>query len=894
MATREQALQQMLACGMPELPPGHPRLNTDKIVRYGPKKKAWYKLFEYKARNGKYYVTGAFGIWQGEDNGKIKIESDFEGMESDERERLQRSHAEMERREQAKAKDRADFAGRRAQAQWEAARATGECPYLVRKGLMAEGSKELPEKGLRVATDGTLLVPAIRYDVTEAQADDPTYSGPRRLAGVQKIAPDGSKRFNKNMAKAGTACRIGKKPKDGQLLIIGEGLATVLSAHLALDKRQTFFVAFDSGNLLPVARILRKQFPKSPILFIADDDAYLEAYLNKRLRSNYDVTALFRADFGEQTYETKYGKVVVHADLEMDGCGTQFLRCGVNIGDKLQTFMLHNPGRHAAWAASSAIGNAWVCWPEFAERVVDRDPDKPRLTDYNDLHKAEGIDRVRDLLASEVKTIIAARELAVQLAKGAPASGEAEKGARKTRGGKSSEPPVDDKFDWGGFFQRFTYIYPTDTAWDALHHNLVKISYLRIHFGDGIINWWLRSDQRRTVNDIDVVFDPTCKCDATRCINLFAGIDAQPSADGSCVKILELLQYLCGEKGQDIAPITEWVLNWIALFVQKVGAKMQTAVVMHGVAEGTGKNLFWGIVRDIFGRYGSLITQAELEDKFNGWMSQKLFLIANEVISRQELRHHVGRLKNYVTEPVIPIRDMFMPIRYEANHMNMVFLTNELQALQIGPNDRRYMIIKTPPVAPDSFYKEVLAELAAGGGAAFHHYLQTRDLGDFTEHTKPIHTGARDDLIELGLGSAQLFQRELYDGLLEPLHYGPCFGRDLYRGYSIWAVRNGVKNPRPSNQFSSEFMSMNGVSRKVDRVRDPDKALEKGLKPDQIPQRTIFIMGERDPEKAEKDWKEESCARWRYALREYAADNNLHAPGSSGRSDGRNDDEPAY
>jgi phage/plasmid-associated DNA primase len=54
----------------------------------------------------------------------------------------------------------------------------------------------------------------------------------------------------------------------------------------------------------------------------------------------------------------------------------------------------------------------------------------------------------------------------------------------------------------------------------------------------------------------------------------------------------------------------------------------------------------------------------------------------------------------------------------------------------------------------------------------------------------------------LGLEGVQQFQRELHDGLLHPLEYGPCFAGDLYRAYQIWAGRNGIKNPRPSNMFS--------------------------------------------------------------------------------------------
>jgi hypothetical protein len=68
----------------------------------------------------------------------------------------------------------ARFAGNRARQQWDSGRARigdGETvPYLARKRLQWEN-------GLRVYTDGTLLVPMVRYDVTEEQEKDPAYTG---------------------------------------------------------------------------------------------------------------------------------------------------------------------------------------------------------------------------------------------------------------------------------------------------------------------------------------------------------------------------------------------------------------------------------------------------------------------------------------------------------------------------------------------------------------------------------------------------------------------------------------------------------------------------------------------------------------------------------------------
>lgn len=859
MATLDQAVQQMLAAGMPDFPPGHPRTNTDRIVRYGPGKRAFYRLWETAGKSGRYYVAGMFGMWGAIDTENIK--TDWEGMEREERERLQRAQAEAERREKAKRAERAQFAGGRAEQQWQAARPSGACPYLVRKGLMKEGATELPEKGLRVAGDGTLYVPMIRYDVSEQDVNNPEYTGPRRLAGLQKIAPDGVKRFNKGMAKEGVACRIGKRPKDGQLLIVGEGLATVLSAHLALEKRCTLFVAFDSGNLLPVGKILRKLYPKSPILFLADDDAYLEAYLNKRLRDNHSVATLHRLDFGEQTYEAKHGALIVRADMELDEKQTPFLRCGIEIAGKLQMFMLRNPGRTAAWNASAALGNAWVYWPKFAERKLERDPDAPRLTDFNDLQAAEGLDQVREQLTVEIKALETAIELSAAVRAGVPEAEPGGKSSRKKRGERGPGPPA-RSFDWGEFFQRFTLIYPTETAWDEKLEAIVKVSAMRLAFGKQAVDYWLESPDRRMLTENDVVFDPSGKAMPPAKINLHRGMPIKP-AEGECGKLLNLLHWLCDEKDN----IFEWVLKWAAYPLQHPGAKMATAIVMHG-QEGTGKNLFWGAVAEIYGKYGAFITQFQLESRFNDWMSCKQFVVANEVVTRVELRHVVGYLKNLVTEPRIPIEVKNMPLRYEDNHMQIVFLSNELRPLFLSPGDRRYLVVKTPGTRDAEYYAGVADELAAGGSAALHHYLLNLQLGDFGEHSKPIETDAKRDLIELGLSSTQLFWNEMHEGIV-PLPYGPCLSTDLYRAYSAWCTRNGEKMPSRINLFSHEFMSMNGVTRRPIHIADPDRPAEESLPVERRPTRKVFLMGIRPEDQEETRWVKKNVDGFRAALRDY-------------------------
>jgi putative DNA primase/helicase len=880
MSTYDQAFDQLIAAGMP-MPPDGQLMADGKKHYYGPKRKACYCAYEYPARNGKRYISG-WVLWYGKVDYQT-FRADFTGMEPDERLRLQRARVETERQEREKKEQRARGAAGRARDQWNHARARlteGEpidrqIPYLARKRIPFA-------KGLRFTTDGTLYVPMIRYDISEDQEKDPLYTGPRRLVGLQKIAADGSKLFNKGMAKAGAAFRIGPKPKDGDLILLGEGLATMASASLALEHAYSAFVAFDAGNLLPVAKILRALCPQSPILFLADDDAYLFSQLNKKLRDAYGVTEIHDVYFTERELPSANGPTVSRVELVTGSDGRADALIGsVEQGGKVFPYSITNAGREKAAAAAAEVGLSWIAYPKFADRKLPPDPECAKLTDYNDLHAAHGLDAVLEQLAGEIKAVKEAIEFARQLRDGVQGSADGEERIAKAASGKGGKGGDDDP-DWelhDRMLRRFTLIYPSETSFDNDLGELVRISNMRYLLRGGAVDRWLNSPRRRVLHPDYVVFDPKGLHDRTKTVNLFRGIEMKPKQGGDCKLLLELLQYLCGEQGQDITPFTDWVLNWIAYPLQHVGAKMQSAVVMSG-PEGTGKNQFWGTVADIYGRYAALITQAELEDKFNSWQSAKLFIIANEVVTRAEMSHLVGKLKNLVTEGKIYINRKMQDQRYESNHMQIVFLSNELQPLKISAGDRRYMILRTPAILDAAFYKAVGAEIKAGGAEALYAFLLARELGDFNEHSKPPITQAKEDLVDLGLLPSQLFWRELHDNLLG-LPYVPALATDVYKAYTIFCARNNHRAPEASNRFGPNFMSMNGIRRVDKRVPDPDRPAEVKLvdagHDEKLRMRRVYLMGEFDPNPdLERQRVIKGVSDFRKALRAYLADETVY------------------
>lgn len=91
------------------------------------------------------------------------------------------------------------------------------------------------------------------------------------LKGVQTIYDDGRKKFTYGMAKPGTACRLGL-PVVGDPVFVCEGYATGMSIRMALERRYAVFVAFDAYNLPVVVAAVHATLPGTPIVICADDD----------------------------------------------------------------------------------------------------------------------------------------------------------------------------------------------------------------------------------------------------------------------------------------------------------------------------------------------------------------------------------------------------------------------------------------------------------------------------------------------------------------------------------------------------------------------------------------------------------------------------------------------
>ncbi|SOD17742.1 toprim domain-containing protein [Nitrosomonas ureae] len=95
----------------------------------------------------------------------------------------------------------------------------------------------------------------------------PIYNESDQLVNLQFITPEGGKRFLPGGRKRGCFHIIGEISEN---ILICEGFAT--GASLYEDCGQRVVVAFDAGNLLPVAKNIKELSPDSEIIICGDND----------------------------------------------------------------------------------------------------------------------------------------------------------------------------------------------------------------------------------------------------------------------------------------------------------------------------------------------------------------------------------------------------------------------------------------------------------------------------------------------------------------------------------------------------------------------------------------------------------------------------------------------
>ena len=678
-------------------------------------RRGWYMLHELALSSGDVVLVGSYGVWRGNENNTQRIDLQKRELSKEQRESLRKRLAEDRRRAERERKAAGARAAARAAKVWSKCLPTGDSEYLGRKGVGGHG--------VRYSPSGAMVIPML--DLAG------TIHGLQIIRG--KSLAQSARRPEKEFWPAGLVKKghfhlIGTPTN---IVLVGEGYATCATLHEATGFPVA--VAYDAGNLAPVASALHKRYPLARILVCADDDAFTPG----------------------------------------------------------------NPGVTAASAAALESAGAMIV-PRFADedaRAAAFEQKSQKLSDFNDLHQLEGLHVVRTQVEARLSEL------------GWRAGGTRVAGVSTTGGeGKGVLRPIETLDE---LLERYALVYGQGgTVFDSQEHCLLSLSDMRdACLRRELHRAWAEHPEREIVRVREVGFDPAGEDPEVRC-NLWGGWPTTPKA-GRCETLLELLQYMCAEDDKP-DDLYNWVLRWLAYPIQHPGAKMKTTLVIHG-PQGTGKNMFFECIMGIYGQYGRVIDQAAIEDKFNDWASRKLFLIADEVVARSDLYHVKNKLKAFITGDWIRINPKNLAAYEERNHVNMVFLSNERMPVVLEEDDRRHAVIWTPAKLSPMFYRDVQAEISAGGIAALHDYLLNLDLGDFRPSTLPPMTRAKSELINLSLDSTSRFYQSLLSGDIDGVNARPALSQDVYDLYRAWCSKMGIAKPAPLPRLIDALQRKHGV-----------------------------------------------------------------------------------
>lgn len=797
-------LHQLLAAGL-IIPDSGLRIDTPKPVRVcvqdgGKEKRGWYLLKYWSPSSDRLLIVGAFGINRGNDHGtqKVALPKDDRGrMTPDQIQAMKRAWADAAKAAEIQRKQDAEAAAIRAGKAWARLLPEGDSPYLKNKGV--------PGYGLKFTTKHTAVVPLID---TGGKVHGLQFL--RTPAQAREVERPEKEYWPPGLSKKGHFHLIGHQPH--WIVLVAEGFATAASLHAATG--YPVAVAFDAGNLLPVAEALRKRYRIAKILICADDDI-----------------------LGKCQERTCRARVVLPRHP------TDCPECGRPHGYK-------NAGIDAAAAAAMAVGGSWLratfTNPEdLINEYLERGSKK---NDFNDLHALEGLAAVGGRVTAHLS----------ELKWGPPALRAVSSSTTEGAGAKLRPIQYVEQL-----IERYSLIYGGGGAvFDRQEHCLLPLTDMRnACVSKHLHTAWMEHPDRDLVRPTEVGFDPGDDDPEITC-NLWGGWPTVPKP-GSCERILELLQYLCSEE-RNSRDLYQWVLRWCAYPIQHPGAKMKSTVVVHG-GQGAGKNLFFEAIMSIYGRYGGVLDQNALVDKHNDWASRKLFLIADEVVAQAHRFEQKNILKGLITGAKIRINPKHIAAYEEVNHVNLVFLSNESMPVVLEEDDRRHCVIWTPAKRDQDYYKAIMAELANGGLAALHDYLLHLDLGGMEPGSLPPDTQAKRELQALAQDSPIDFYEELLGLDIPPMKAMPGLTNDWYAVYCKWCGKQGVK-PASLKRF------VNTIARKrsLHTVRKGYRRnLVNGGSKITNPQ-SMFTFGYRAPEgDIEADWLARQVNAMRNRMHDY-------------------------
>jgi hypothetical protein len=324
-----------------------------------------------------------------------------------------------------------------------------------------------------------------------------------------------------------------------------------------------------------------------------------------------------------------------------------------------------------------------------------------------------------------------------------------------------------------------------------------SISYEPVNAATLWFEWPLRSSARR------LIFEPSQEPLALvendvggHDFNTWKGLAVSPKP-GDVKPFTDLIDHLFTGAQE---PIKKWFLDWLAYPLKYLGTKLFSAVVIHGLAHGSGKTLVGETMKRIYGKAYTKVGQAEIAGTFNEWAASRLFVLGDDITGIDRLAIH-DAIKVMITQSEVRINQKNVSAYEHADYMNWLFTSNRANAFYIDAGDRRFFVWEvTVGVLGREFYRNYMLWLEGDGPSHLLHYFLSCDLSDFDPGAAAPETFAKKKMREEAQSDAANWVEDLRsnsDALLT-MNKVPMVG-DLFTSSQLSAAYARYANVNPDD-----------------------------------------------------------------------------------------------
>jgi len=198
-------------------------------------------------------------------------------------------------------------------------------------------------------------------------------------------------------------------------------------------------------------------------------------------------------------------------------------------------------------------------------------------------------------------------------------------------------------------------------------------------------------------------------------------------------KIQSLLQHIRSVICRNDMTKVRYLMKWLAWKVQNPDKHPETVIVIKGEEQGGGKTLLSNVMRRIFGKHATIITDKEqLFGRFNDFLEPICFLQIEEALWSGDPQL-ADKMKHFITGDEIPIERKFGPRFTIPNRLASIITTNHQHAVTLGVRDRRNVVYEADRkfIGDEDYFNRLWGDINGGGIEEFLHLLLNAPIGDW-------------------------------------------------------------------------------------------------------------------------------------------------------------------